>query len=136
MAMKALFKRYNLTAELQREIFGFIKDKKDYDNVLKELELSYNQGLWWLGAPEMRFGGVILGKGINSQNKVQFQDYLDDQDVYMQSILREEMLNELLRGFWVTEYDEWDPTEEEMERDEQENYDHYYDPGSSDAMYN
>ncbi len=138
MAAEALFKKYNLAPELQYKIFSFAKDNKEsYDNVMKELTLNYNQGLWWLSKPRAHWGPYT-----------EFQDYLDDQVVYVQAILHEHMLNELLSGFWDSSAygnssgdfngnsdDEWGPTQEEMEHDEQENYDHYYDPFSSDALY-
>ena len=125
MAAEALFKKYNLAPELQYKIFSFAKDNKEsYDNVMKELTLNYNQGLWWLSKPRAHWGPYT-----------EFQDYLDDQVVYVQAILHEHMLNELLIGFWDSSYDEWELTQEEMDYDEQVNYDHYYDPFSSDALY-
>ena len=105
MAAEVLFNKYNLAPEIQYKIFSFAKDTKEsYDDVMKELTLNYNQGLWWLSKPRSHWGPYT-----------EFQDYLDDQVVYVQAILHEHMLNELLIGFWDPSYDELEPTQEEMD---------------------
>ncbi len=74
--------------------------KDNYDKVMKELTLSYNQGLWWLYRPQPTESYYYNAEGEyifddDQPNKVEFQCYDEDNLICEQAILHEELLNEL-----------------------------------------
>ncbi len=76
--------------------------KDNYDKVMNELTLSYNQGLWWLYRPQPtesyyynQEGEYIFDEDL--PNKVEFQCYDEDNLICEQAILHEELLNECIK---------------------------------------
>ena len=49
--MQAIASKHKLPKEIIIHIYGFVNMKPQYNEVLHELELKYNMGLWWLSTP-------------------------------------------------------------------------------------
>ena len=101
MSLVQLFNKYSLPSEIQMIIQKFNIAKKEYDTVVRDLELQYNSGLWWLYQPhvsELCTCGCEDYIEVDTSNKVEFMTYDDAQDICDQAILLEELHNELQWG--------------------------------------
>ena len=98
MSLIQLFNKYSIPLEIQMIIQIFNIAKKDYDIVVRDLEMQYNSGLWWLYKPhvsELLISADGSIEEVDKPNKVEFMTYDDAQDICEQAILLEELHNEL-----------------------------------------
>ena len=86
MALNQLFNKFAIPHEIRIYIYIFNQSKKEYNEVMNELNLQYNSGLWWL---------VQIRNNI-PENLVEFTTFNDDGDICRQAILHEEILAEII----------------------------------------
>ena len=94
------FLRKKMPLDVEIIIYRCCLPKENYDKVMNELTLSYNQGLWWLYRTHPTESYYYNEKeeyifDEDQPNKVEFQCYNDDNLICKQAILHEELLNEL-----------------------------------------
>ena len=94
------FLREKIPLDVEIIIYRCNLPKHNYDKVMKELTLSYNQGLWWLYRPQPNESYYYNKEeeyifDEDQPNKVEFQCYNEDYLICEQAILHEELLNEL-----------------------------------------
>lgn len=94
------FLREKIPLDVEIIIYRCNLPKHNYDKVMKELTLSYNQGLWWLYRPQPTESYYYNEEeeyifDEDQPNKVEFQCYNEDYLICEQAILHEELLNEL-----------------------------------------
>ena len=114
MTLQTVFNNHDLPIELRYQIndflYGTIKNK--YDTVIKELTLSYNEGLWWLSymqlIPDLDFREEEEEEDL--PKKVEFTTWNEDSYICEQAILREHLMNELKYYYsYLMLYQEMDP---------------------------
>lgn len=114
MTLRTVFNNHDLPIDLRYQINDFLYGtiKAQYDNVLKELTLSYNEGLWWLSY--MQFVPVLDFKEEEVEEdlpkKVEFTTWNEDSYICEQAITREHLMNELKYYYsYLIAYQEMDP---------------------------
>jgi hypothetical protein len=125
--MKTLAIKHNLPRELIAHIYQFDNMKPEYNQVLNELLLKYNSGLWWLNTPPKYIfnkrelaladpwdehlhyidGAVFRTGGGFVQDKQLFTTYNDDNYTCITAILKAELLNELFDVYYDPYGDWW-----------------------------
>ena len=122
--MEAIATKHCLPREVMIYIYDFINMKPEFNQVLNELLLKYNMGLWWLSTPPKYifnkredalaypwdehlyylngdpFGDAFL------PDKQLFTTYNDDNYTCVTAILKAELLNELFQVYY-NPYGEW-----------------------------
>ncbi len=95
------FLKTKIPIEVEYIIYEYSLSKENYDKVMNELTLSYNEGLWWIYRPQptetyfYNKEGEYIFDDEDQPNKVEFQCYNEDDLICEQAILHEELLNEL-----------------------------------------
>ena len=95
------FLKTKIPIEVEYIIYEYSLSKDNYDKVMNELTLSYNEGLWWIYRPQptetyfYNEEGEYIFDDEDQPNKVEFQCYNEDDLICEQAILHEELLNEL-----------------------------------------
>lgn len=93
MTFKLLMLTFNIPREIQRNIQKYMIEKKTFKDVLIELELRYNSGLWWLYQIPNVETYDCYGEFIDTISKVTFTTLNQDEDICNQAILHEEVLD-------------------------------------------
>ena len=140
MSLRGIFNHYNIKLDIQQKIYSLIKDKENYDNVMmqlinkgcynkviKELSLRYNNGLWWLNMPRVRFSWQMIFASNRydmvyflPKNKNKFLDYTHDQLIYYQAINHQFVTDEIS---W--RYDDYDSYYDDYYTNSEDNYGNY-----------
>ena len=114
MTLQTVFNNHDLPIDLRYQINDFLYGtiKNQYDNVLKELILSYNEGLWWLSymqfVPVLDFREQEVEEDL--PKKVEFTTWNEDSYICEQAITREHLMNELKYYYsYLMLYQEMDP---------------------------
>jgi hypothetical protein len=125
MNLTQILDRGGLPEELQRQLQLLLAEKDKYTEVMKELTGCYNQGLWWLTVPNVRFSWQMIFDSIDHdpwkglhyylpRGKVRFLDYERPDQVADQVISHQYVVYEI-EGWPEDDRDEdiWTDDDEE-----------------------
>ena len=98
MTFRLLMATFNIPRGIQRKIQEYIIEKGLFNNVLREIDVRYNSGLWWLYHIPVTEMFDCYGEYIENADKVTFTTLNQDEDISYQAILHDRILDEIKYG--------------------------------------